>query len=143
MKLTLRKIKALGACKEGVNAYINAKKPNTVEETVRLCIKSNEKINMEYANWLIVKMMRKKTDKVRYAIYAASLVLHIFEEKYPDDKRPRKAIQAAKKYVKNPTQKNAADAAAADAAADDAAAYKETLTKSLKYGLKIIKGYEK
>ena len=33
------------------------------------------------------------------AIFAAESVLHIFETKYPDDKRPRKAIEAAKAYV--------------------------------------------
>src|SRR3990167_2866933 len=33
-----------------------------------------------------------KKDSVNLAIYAAKLVLPIFEKKYPNDKRPRKAI---------------------------------------------------
>jgi hypothetical protein len=35
----------------------------------------------------------------KIAIYAAELVLPIFEEKYPDDKRPRQAIEAKKKWL--------------------------------------------
>ncbi len=34
------------------------------------------------------------------AIYAAELVLPVYEKKYPDDDRPRKAIQAKKDWLK-------------------------------------------
>ena len=51
------------------------------------------------------------------AIFSAELVLHIFEEKYPEDKRPRLAIEAAKKWLVNPSKETAAAAAAAAAAA--------------------------
>jgi hypothetical protein len=67
-----------------------------------------------------------KEDSVAKAIFAARLVLKIFEKKYPNDDRPRKAIEAAEKWLKNPTEENraAADAAAyAAARAADAAAY--------------------
>lgn len=47
-----------------------------------------------------------KKDSVLFSIYAARLVLDNFEKKYPDDKRPREAIEAAEKYVKTPTTKN-------------------------------------
>ena len=33
-------------------------------------------------------------------------VLHIFEEKYPDDKRPRKTIEAASNWIKEPSEQN-------------------------------------
>jgi len=75
--------------------------------------------------WFIANKL-KKLDQIRYAIFAAKQVLYIFEKKYPGDTRPRLAIQAAEKYLKNPNKK-AADAAyaAANAAADaaDVAAY--------------------
>ena len=61
-----------------------------------------------------------KLDSVALAIFAAELVIGIFEKKYPEDKRPRKAIEAAKKYLENPTQVNAAAAHAAAYAAYDA-----------------------
>jgi hypothetical protein len=58
-------------------------------------------------------------DKVRYAIFAAEQVLGIFEGKHPDDKRPRQAIEAARRYLETPC--DAADAAYAAYAADAAA----------------------
>ena len=66
---------------------------------------------------------------VSYAVYAAEQVIDIYEKKYPDDKRPRKAIEAAKACIKNPSAKNkeaagwaAAWAAGAAARAAEAAA---------------------
>lgn len=47
-----------------------------------------------------------KKDSVAIAIDAARLVLPIFEKIYPNDKRPRKAIEAAINWLKNPTKKN-------------------------------------
>ena len=71
------------------------------------------------------KDLNKKINLL-WAIYCAEAVLHIFEDKYPDDDRPRKAIEAAKNYLKHPTEenRNAANAAyayAAYTAYDDAA----------------------
>ena len=39
-----------------------------------------------------------KKDSVELAIFSAELVIDIYEKKYPNDDRPRKAIEAAKKY---------------------------------------------
>ncbi len=66
---------------------------------------------------------------VQWAAECAKRVLKHYEDKYPDDKRPREAIDAAIRWAKDPTQANrdaayaAADAAAhaAYAAAADAA----------------------
>ena len=58
-----------------------------------------------------------KNDSVALSIYAAELCIDNFEKEYPEDKRPREAIEAAKKWLKNPTQKNksAAESAARSA----------------------------
>ena len=56
------------------------------------------------ANWLLTRIMNK-SQNVQYAIFAAEQVLSIFENKYPNDNRPRKAIEAAKNYLKNPCKK--------------------------------------
>ena len=70
----------------------------------------------------IVKSWRwTKKNSVLFSIYSASLVLKNFEDKYPDDKRPRQAIQAARRYVKNPTTKNKSAAGSAGSAAGSAA----------------------
>ena len=67
-----------------------------------------------------------KKDSVEIAIFTALQVIEIFEKQYPNDDRPRKAIEAAKAWLENPTDA-AADAAAyaADAASasSNAAAY--------------------
>ena len=64
---------------------------------------------------------------VQWASDCAKRVLKHYEERYPDDKRPRQAIAAAVRWTKNPTAENttaayvAADAAYAAAAAAVAA----------------------
>ena len=63
----------------------------------------------------------KKEDSVALEIFSAELVIDVFEKKYPDDKRPRQAIEAAKAWVNIPNQKNSDAAYAAAYAASDAA----------------------
>jgi hypothetical protein len=58
-----------------------------------------------------------REQQIRYAIFVAESVLRIYEEKYPDDKRPRKAIEAAKAYLADQTEENRAAAYAAARAA--------------------------
>jgi len=68
---------------------------------------------------------------VEYACLCAEGVLHIFEQDYPQDQRPRQAIEVARRWLAEPTEANrlhAADAAyaatyAANTAAASAAAY--------------------
>jgi len=80
----------------------------------------------------------------------AEQVLHIYEDKYPNDNRPRKAIQAARDYANGLISKedahaadSAADAAyaaafASDAAADAAADYDSAREKQAEIILKYI-----
>ena len=97
-----------------------------------------------YSDMRIVKAYKwTKTDSVKLAIFAAEQVIDIFEKYNKEDKRPREAIEAAKKYLENPTKKNqdaAADAARAAAysayvayAAGAAAAHKKIITKIEKW----------
>ena len=70
----------------------------------------------------IVKAWKwEKKDSVALAVYAAELVLENFEKEYPDDKRPREAIEAAKKVLKRDSQKNRSAAWSARSAAESAA----------------------
>jgi len=73
------------------------------------------------ANWLIVRVMNKK-QKVQYAIFAAELVLHIFEKKYLNNKRSKLAIEVTKNYIKNLCRQTRAawDAVGDAGAAEDA-----------------------
>lgn len=63
----------------------------------------------------------RKEDSVKLAIYATRLTIGIWEESYPDDNRPQEAIDAAERWLENPTKKNAYAADAAAYAARDAA----------------------
>jgi len=122
MKITKEFLRGLDPCEDGFEYWIKTKEP----DLAKFMIKAWEYGRGDWANWLFVRSVDRKT-RLKYAVYAAEQVLYLFEEKYTDDDRPRKAIEAAKECIKNNTKKNraaAADAAdAADADAADAAAY--------------------
>ena len=76
-----------------------------------------------------------------YAVFSAEQVIDIYEKKYPDNKKPRLAIEAAKKCIEDPSSKNKNDAYAADAAAyadSAAAARKEMQDRIIKYGISLL-----
>ncbi|MFH1640494.1 MAG: putative immunity protein, partial [Candidatus Omnitrophota bacterium] len=89
------------------------KKERNAVEVLRLLIKQKK---YDWANWTIVRVMDYK-QYVSYAVYAAKQVIDIYEKEYPDDKRPRQAIEAANKCIKNPSKKNKDAALAAEYAA--------------------------
>ena len=70
--------------------------------------KSEVQIDKEvYSEMKVIRAYKwQKKDSVALSIYASELVIENFEKMYPNDERPRKAIEAAKKYLKNPTDKN-------------------------------------
>ena len=74
--------------------------------------------------------LRKRRRPRRSTLYAAEQVLEIFEKKYPDDKRPRLAIEAARAVLKKDTKINRDAAYAADAAMK---------LKIIMHGIKLLK----
>jgi hypothetical protein len=58
--------------------------------------------------------------KKELALKCAELVLPIFEKRFPNDKRPHKAIKAAKNYILNPTDRNLTAVAIAAVKSEDA-----------------------
>jgi hypothetical protein len=117
MKINIKLIKKLNACEEGIIWFKNKYGKKTTLEILAKDLVEEYKYN--WLSWFITKNLNKD-DNVRYAIFAAELVIHIFEEKYPNDDRPRKAIQAAKDYLETKSA-IAGDALAAGDAAGDAA----------------------
>ncbi len=61
--------------------------------------------NADLANKLVIEQMTRH-QKVSFAVFASELVIHVFEKKYTEDVRPRKAIAAAKAFLCNPTSEN-------------------------------------
>ena len=115
MKLTTRFLNSKGACKEGVAWFKAQKEINIIKVLRKLALENH----WPWASWLIVRVMTRP-QYLAYAIFAAEQVIEIFEKKYPKDKRPRKAIEAAKAFLKNDTHKNRVAAGAAAGAAADA-----------------------
>jgi len=79
-----------------------------------------EEKQWDYFRWLVVRVM-SHAQKVEWAVFSAEQVIDIFEKKYPNDQRPRKAIQAAKDWLCNPSVESSAAAREARRAADAAA----------------------
>ena len=156
MKLTKEILKKFEACEDGYDWFIK-QKTEDVFKLIDRTIKSKNKEILSYANWGIAIFLNRE-NKIKYAVYAAKQVLHIFENKYPNDDRPRKAIKATEKYLKKSMEENknaviyaagyadyATDAAyaAINAADDDADAVKiELKIKIIKYGKKLLKKQE-
>jgi hypothetical protein len=111
MKITNSWLLKNGACNEGV-VWVQSHKFKTDRELFKALIADNK---IDWANWGIVRLMTHK-EKVKYAVYAAKQVIEIYEIKYPVDKRPREAIEAAKKVLAKDTKENRAAAASASAA---------------------------
>jgi len=81
-------------------------------------------IDSNKQRWRKMKIVKAynwtKKDSVALAIFSAELVLDIFEKQYPGDLRPRNAIKAAKKVLKNDNEKNRSAARSAALAAGSA-----------------------
>ena len=124
------------ACAKGIKWFVNQDEKDPVK-LIHWAIRNENHLN--WANWLIVRIMDNK-QYVRYAVYAAEQVLHIYEEKYPEDSSVREAIDAAKKCITDPNEKNKTAYAAVNAAA--AYAENKTIIKILNYGLNIVNANE-
>jgi hypothetical protein len=103
-----------------------------VKDNISIIEILDSEIPFKDKSWFIINSIGlTNLEKSQFAIGCALVVLPIYENKYPDNDAPRKAIEAAQKYLKNEItleelkvfRKNAADAAYADAAADAYAAY--------------------
>jgi hypothetical protein len=114
-KITIEFLNEIGACKEGVARWQEKGLPDVIPELRSLIADDCE----VWANWFITRCM-SHDQQIRYAVYAAELVIKIYEDKYPGDDRPRKAIEATKEYLKEKSVKNrnAAATAAANAASN-------------------------
>ena len=120
MEITQQNLKDWSACTDGYKwaCGILNDKPMDVKEFLEITAKHR----LDWASWVICRVF-DKPNKVRYAIFAAEKALHLFEKRYPDDERPRLAIEAAKKCIglKGVPSDAASDAARAASAAASAA----------------------
>ncbi len=113
MKITTELLESLNACQSGINLV--ATYPDKDHEAVIRRLVADD--HWGWANWLLPRLMDYK-GYVSYAVYAAELVLPIWEKRYPNNDRPRKTIEAAKRCIADPSKKNKDAARAAAEVAD-------------------------
>lgn len=121
MKTTLEELQRLEACKEGVSWFKKQKN----KDTKAILLKLIKEKHFDWANWYVAKLFTH-SQAVQYSVYSAEIVIKEFEKVFPEDKRPRQAIEAAKAWLKAPTEENRSAAwSAAESAAwsADAARY--------------------
>ncbi len=109
MIITEHQLSALDPCEDGFSYWLCQEK----EDLAEFMVQAWKDDHTDYAHWLFVRFVPREL-YLKYAIYSAELVLHIFEHQFPDDNRPREAIEAAKACLRCNSDSNIA--AAADAA---------------------------
>lgn len=101
MKLTKKWLKKHSVSKDFYNWY-KEQGTTDIDELFDLAIKAERYSDII---WVITEKLNKKDNK-KFVIHSAESVLPIFENRLPNDERPRKAIKTVKKYLENPTKKN-------------------------------------
>ena len=99
MKLTTEWLTEQQACQDGM-AWFTAQ---TETDSIKVVRKLHLNARNDWANWLIVRLMNR-TQRLKYVINAAELALPIGEKQYPEDKRARLAIEAARAVLANDTE---------------------------------------
>jgi hypothetical protein len=89
-KYTLDEIMALKPCysREQLEEHFRSG-TITAKQIVKADVSHSDKL------WVLIRLL-KPADFVTFACDCAERVLHIFEEEFPDDNRPRKAIEVAR-----------------------------------------------
>ena len=102
---------------EQVKALFGSRETLDVNQLAALDIPDADKV------WALAHphFLDTKENAVRFAVFCAEQSLPIFETRFPEDKRPRAAIEAAKAWLQNPTAAAAADSAEAASASAYAA----------------------
>lgn len=99
---------ALEMCEVGFHAsprIIDAMSYVSLGRLARVEVKGRSIIDHNKQCWSEMRVIAvyqwTKEYSVRLAVYAAELVLHLFEERHPEDSRPRDTILTAKQYLSN------------------------------------------
>ena len=119
-----KKVKSIKMCEKGFHcsqtkyqafSYVQGELLAEVEVRGKSQKQNDKEV---WSEMRLIKVWKwQKKDSVALAIFSAEQCLKNFEKVYPKDKRPRQAIQAAKKWLKNPTEENESAAWSAESAA--------------------------
>jgi hypothetical protein len=137
MKITLKFLEEYDACEEGIECFKEHYTEIEHEELIADLIKIKQ---YDWIVWLISKLLTK-IDNVKLSIFAAELCQSVFKEDEKDEvikrcaETSKEAINAAKKYINEPTKENkllcstASDAAWEASYAVEAESYAETAVR--------------
>ncbi len=122
---TFAKLHKAGACREGYTKLARSlggvnKYGKDIPIPLNKVIESN---GLQDTIWTFRATIETSDDLlIEFSVRCAEHVLHFYEDKYPDDKRPRKAIETARVCItdKSPEARVAARVAVRDAAEDAA-----------------------
>ena len=134
MKITKEWLREQNACSNGVNWFLTYKFTSPISITKALI----KDARFQWAAWLLTHLFSLKQN-VLFSCFSAKTSLKYFEQKYPNDKRPRLAIETAMKWAKCPTEENRSAARSAWLAAESAARSAAVWKKILSYGIKLYK----
>jgi hypothetical protein len=94
-----------------------------VEDFVTLESILESEIDLKDKFWFVCRKAANKSQNQKISVAVAEIVLPIFEEQYPDDKRPAQCIEATKKFLTGDISLEQLNNAVADAANHADAAY--------------------
>jgi len=117
MNITLKQLKSLKACPSGID-WFKSQKDREAKTVLRKLLKEDR---FNYARWYVSRLFTHP-QAVLFSIFCAERCIGIFESGNSTDKRPRQAIEAAKKWLIDPTMQNQDAAAYTAYAAANAAA---------------------
>jgi hypothetical protein len=107
MKITDSWIKKWKPCIEAIN-WLKEQDTREVMELADRLKKSKLETEQkwEWIIWALPRLLKTKRARIKLAVYCAELALSVFEKKMPEDKRPREAIIAVRKWLKSPSKSN-------------------------------------
>ncbi len=114
---TLNKIRKHQPCQDGWENLLKSLGKTQADDEVLTFSSIIESNGLDYALWCLRSVCPEYDKEVRlFAADCAESVLYIFEESYPEDKRPRLAIEAARAFANGEIDASALEAAAGAAA---------------------------
>ena len=118
-QVTLEYLEGLNACLSGIRYYQTLGGITDPAQVIRACIRDEK---FSHARWLMARLL-DRPGKIAWAIFSAEQVIEIYEKRYPGNKAPRNAIEAAKAVLQNDSPESREAARVARRAADATYAY--------------------
>lgn len=113
MTITLNLIRSHSPCKDGWDKLLGSLGKTKADDEPLAFSRILESNGLGDALWYLLSISPMHDREIRVlACDYAERVLHVYEEKYPDDIHPRVAIETSRRYAEGKAKKKELDAAA-------------------------------